>query len=300
MLRDRTILMLAVGQTLVWAGVFYVFPASLARWEADLGWAKSELTLAVTLAILASALAAPVAGRLIDRGWGAALIGLSAAIAGGAVALIGQVQALWQFYALWLVLGVCFAGCLYEPCFAMVTRARGAAAKPAIIWITLIAGFAGTVSFPAVHFLSEAFGWRGAMQVLGMAVTLGVAVQSWVSSAALALCAFGAVALSLVCLWASAVTPVLLGAFVLLFGGAYGTVSILRPVLVRELLGQASFGAKSGELALMYLTGSAVSAYLGALLWPLGGYGAMLATLIALTALGALLFSGALGRRPRG
>ena len=38
--------------------------------------------------------------------------------------------------------------------------------------------------------------------------------------------------------------------FVVLFGSAFGTVSILRPLLTREILGQRNFGAKSGVLAM--------------------------------------------------
>ena len=82
MFKDRDILLLAAGQTLVWATLFYSFPALLLRWERDLGWSKSELTAAITLAILASALCSPFTGRVIDRGWGPQLMFLSSVIGG--------------------------------------------------------------------------------------------------------------------------------------------------------------------------------------------------------------------------
>ena len=47
----RAILLLAIGETLAWAAIFYSFPAMLLRWEADLGWSKAELTGAVTLGV---------------------------------------------------------------------------------------------------------------------------------------------------------------------------------------------------------------------------------------------------------
>ena len=75
MIRDRAILFLAVGQTLVWAGLYYLFPALLLRWEQSLGWSKADLTAAITLAIFVSALAAPLAGRLIDASAGCAMNG---------------------------------------------------------------------------------------------------------------------------------------------------------------------------------------------------------------------------------
>ena len=68
MFRDRPVFLLAAGQTLVWAGLYYVFPALLVRWETALGWSRTDLTAAITLAILLSALSSPLAGRLIDAG----------------------------------------------------------------------------------------------------------------------------------------------------------------------------------------------------------------------------------------
>ena len=99
--------------------------------------------------------------------------------------------------------------------------------------------------------------------------------------------------LSVVILAVSGSSPPLVVLFVLLFGGAYGTVSILRPVIARDLLGQENFGAKSGGLAALYMLAAASSAWLGALIWGVGGYGLMLWVLIALAGLGALFYSAA-------
>ena len=78
--------------------------------------------------------------------------------------------------------------------------------------------------------------------------------------------------------------------YVLLYGAAWGTVSILRPVIARDILGQENFGAKSGSLALLLLTATASSAYLDALIWSFGGYILLLLVLIGLAALGALFY----------
>ncbi len=95
---------------------------------------------------------------------------------------------------------------------------------------------------------------------------------------------------SIVLLIGAGATPVLLVGFVILFGGAYGMVSIIRPVIARELLGERRFGAKSGALALVYLAGSASAPYLGSLGWGLGGYDFVLPALIALAAGGLVLY----------
>ncbi|MDH5798979.1 MAG: MFS transporter, partial [Paracoccaceae bacterium] len=173
--QDRAIILLAVGQTLAWAGIYYVFPALLLRWEETLGWTKAELTGALTLAIAVSAILSPFTGRIIDSGRGPALMGGSAVLGGLGLLALSQVQALWQFYTIWLVIGAAMAGGLYEPCFAIVTRNKGDKARGGIIFITLIAGFASTISFPTVHYLAEGMGWRNTLLIFGLIEILAVA-----------------------------------------------------------------------------------------------------------------------------
>ena len=164
---------MAVGQGLVWAGMFYSFPALLPHWENALGWSKASLSGTFTLALLLSALMAPVAGRLIDRGHGAKLLGMCALLGALLLLVLSQAEEVWHFYLVWMGLGVLMAGALYEPCFAHLTHELGVEARGAITTVTLIAGFAGTVSFPTSHLLTEAFGWRGA--VVGLALLVGLA-----------------------------------------------------------------------------------------------------------------------------
>lgn len=166
---------LAIAETLVWAGMFYSFPALIAHWEADLGWSKTELAGAYTAALVCSALCAPMMGKLIDRGHGRAVLTVCAITGGVLVGLLSIIDASWQFFALWLGIGVCMSGCLYEPCFAFVTRMMGGQARRAITRITLIAGFAGTVSFPLAGFVSEAYGWRTAVLTFAV-IILTVAI----------------------------------------------------------------------------------------------------------------------------
>ncbi len=166
---------LAIAETLVWAGMFYSFPALIAHWEADLGWSKTELAGAYTAALICSAVCAPFMGKLIDRGHGRAVLTVCAVTGGVLVGLLSIIDASWQFFVLWLGIGVCMSGCLYEPCFAFVTRMMGGQARRAITRITLIAGFAGTVSFPLAGFVAETSGWRVAVLTFAV-IILAVAI----------------------------------------------------------------------------------------------------------------------------
>ena len=75
MRRDPAVLLLATGQTLAWASIFYVFPALLLRWEQALGWSRADLTAAIAGAILVSAAASPIAGRFIRTGFNDCTLG---------------------------------------------------------------------------------------------------------------------------------------------------------------------------------------------------------------------------------
>nr|WP_306263543.1 MFS transporter [Pararhizobium sp. IMCC3301] len=382
MFRDRGIVLLAIGQTLAWAGLYYSFPAMLLRWERELGWSKPDLMAAITMAVLISGLVSPLAGHFIDRGRGPSLMALSAILGGVALVFLSMVSTLWQFYAIWAIIGLAMSGCLYEPCFALVTRARGADAKRSIIFITLIAGFASTISFPLVYTLAEAYGWRTTVVCFGLLVILIVSPLLWLgarqiefardidparstagtdaseaflkrpafwflavgfsfvaivhgatlhhllpilneyglsseiavlaasfigpmqiagrlammaadkytSNHSIAVAAFMLMGAAVLLLMLSGSSPAFLSTSIILFGGAYGTVSILRPLIAREILGSQNFGAKSGALALPYLAGSAFAPFLGALIWEIGGYDTLLSLLAGLAIIGCAMY----------
>ena len=176
------VLPLAFAETLVWAAFFYSFPALLPIWEADLGWSKTDLSLAFTLALVVSACFAPLAGRLNDHGHGVlVLLGGSLLWAHCFWHCSPLSDALWQFYALWIGLGVAMSGTLYEACFALIVRNLGPDARRTITLVTLVAGLAGTLAFPSAHSLSEAFGWRTALLVFASAVILGALPLFWIA-----------------------------------------------------------------------------------------------------------------------
>ena len=168
----RIVLPLALAEIIVWAACYYAFPAMLLIWEHDLGWSKTALSGAFTLALLTSAVLAPVVGRQIDRGRSALVFAGSASLAACLLAALSGITALWQFYLIWIGLGAAMAGSLYDACFSVVTRSLGAGARRGITFIALIAGFAGTLSFPSAHLLSAWLGWRGAVLVFSAAVAI--------------------------------------------------------------------------------------------------------------------------------
>ena len=162
----------AIVETIVWAAYFYSFPAFLPTWETSLGFSRTVLTGAFTISLIVSALCAPLIGRLIDKDFGKQVFSGGTILAVIMLLLLSEVTEVWQFYAVWFGLGIAMSGSLYEACFAIITHSLGGNAKRAITIVTLIAGFAGTISFPCSHFLIENFGWRWAIIVFGFVVGL--------------------------------------------------------------------------------------------------------------------------------
>ena len=172
---------LAIAETIVWAAMYYSFPALLPTWEQELGWSKTELSFAFTLSLVVSASLVPVAGRLIDRGFARAIFTGGAALGAALLALLSLVTEPWQFVCIWIGLGVAMSGTLYEACFAVLVRSTGDRARRAITIVSVVAGLAGTVAFPSAHLLAGAFGWRGA--VLAFAAVVGTVAVPLIWSA---------------------------------------------------------------------------------------------------------------------
>ena len=179
------VLRLGTAQTLAWGSTYYL-PALLARPMADgLGLPISQIWIAFTVALLASAALGPFAGRAIDR-WGGrpVLMGTSVLFALG-LACLSQVQGSTSLVLAWLLIGMAMGSGLYEAAFAALVRLQGTQARAAITGITLIAGFASTVGWPLTALLEAEFGWRGAcLAWAGLHLLVGLPLNASIPRAA--------------------------------------------------------------------------------------------------------------------
>lgn len=380
---------LAVGQTVVYAGSYYAFPALLPDLVTGTGWSKATLALGPTLAFLIMASLTVWTGRLVDRGLGGEML-----IWGPVLATVGVLglafaptPAVWL--GSWALIGVAQAGCVYETCFAFLIRRLGHEARAAITRVTLVAGFASTLSFPLGHAVGGRLGGQGGMLVFAAVTILAVPCNLWAVrslrararagtepaatppgtlQAALRRPAFWAIAVAFAMIWlnhgilltyvlilfedrgvAAAVAavaaacigpaqvagrllllmagarittrqatlaslgsvvlasgllmlagaaPMLIFAFALAQGAGAGLMSILRPVLIAEVLGRTGFGAVSGAVAVAPILASAAAPSVGAGLLALGGPQLVYAACLALAVMGMALAATLLARRP--
>ena len=148
-----------------YACFFYIFAAMVVSWHEALGWDKAMLALGPTLAILISAALAPFVGRAVDRGRGPRLMAGGALVGALALAVLAGASRQWVYMLAWAGLGMAQASCLYEVCFALLIRRFGLAARAAITQVTLVAGLASTLAFPAAAALTQVLGWQGTVWV---------------------------------------------------------------------------------------------------------------------------------------
>ena len=131
----------------------------------------------------------------------------------------------------------------------------------------------------------------GPMQVAGRLVM--TAFQHRLSHTLIAHSCFVFMGLSMALLYCALFGLWVAVAFAIVFGASYGVVSIIRPVIARDFLGDTDFGAKSGLLAFFYLIGSAIAPYFASLVWSVGGYNLLLSVLVLCSAAGLLLIRSA-------
>ncbi|MBT2230211.1 MFS transporter [Nonomuraea sp. NEAU-A123] len=140
----------------------------------DMHAGVAELTGAITLAVLVSAVVAPPIGRWLDRRGGRGLMTAGSALGAAAVLAWSQVHNLIQLYLVCAVLGVASAMVLYEAAFAVIVARFDAARRArALLAVTVVAGFASSIFLPLTGFLVDRYGWRQALVILaaGYAVT---------------------------------------------------------------------------------------------------------------------------------
>ena len=161
--QSTAVWLLSLGQTLTYAGVMYAFPALLPDLIAHTGWGVADLAFGPTLGYLVMAALMALSGRLLDQGYGPLMMVIGPILAALCLVGLGMSQSLWQWNLYWIILGAAQAGCVYETCFALLTRRLGYGARAAITRVTLIAGFASTLAFPLGHWLGGAYGGQGGL-----------------------------------------------------------------------------------------------------------------------------------------
>lgn len=159
----RLALALGTSQVLAWASTFYIPATMIGAASADLGVSRTWLLAGFSWSLLVSAMCAPRIGRFIDAHGGRTVLIGGAVVTAAGLVVLSLAGGIVHWYLAWTVLGVGMALGLYDTAFATIGRILGRDARPAIVGVTLMGGFASSVGFPTGTWLNASIGWRHAV-----------------------------------------------------------------------------------------------------------------------------------------
>jgi predicted MFS family arabinose efflux permease len=154
------VLALGTTQMLAWGSSYYLLAILADPIAKDTGMTTNAIFAAFSFALLLSALVGPEVGRTIDRLGGRTVLLVSNILFAAGLGLMA-VSLNWPaIWFAWLFMGLGMGLGLYDAAFATLGRIYGIAARSSITGITLMAGFASTLSWPLTAWGLSAFGWR--------------------------------------------------------------------------------------------------------------------------------------------
>lgn len=160
----QTVIMLALGlgQTIAFASSFYLMGVLGDDIAADLHLFPTFVFSLMSVALAASALIAPAAGRWVDRHGGKAMLLISNLVFALGLILIGLAGGPMVLTLGMIVLGLAMAFGLYGTPFAILVSLYGEGARRSITGVALIGGLGSSVGWPTTLWFDQLFGWHGA------------------------------------------------------------------------------------------------------------------------------------------
>jgi hypothetical protein len=173
---------LGLTQIIGYGTLYYAFSVLAPAMAEDLGWATEWIYGAFSLALLAGGLVAPWAGRLMDaRGAGFAMAWGSASASVALVCTALAPGALSFFVGL-LAIEMASALVLYDAAFAALVQSDARTARRDITQLTLIAGFASTLFWPATSALHQVLDWRSIYLIFAVLnLLLCLPIHVWIA-----------------------------------------------------------------------------------------------------------------------
>ena len=177
----RVVSALSITHLISYGTLFYAFALLIEPMERELGWSKTALTAALSLSLVSSAFFAVPVGRLIDRGYGRAVMTGGSVVAALLLVLWATTESYPVFVLIWIGMGAATSALFYEAGFAVLALNLGLQARRGITIVTLVAGFASTVFIPLLHVLIDRYGWRETLLAMA-ALNIGICAVLHASS----------------------------------------------------------------------------------------------------------------------
>lgn len=162
---------LALTQMIAWGILYYAFSVMLPEMAREFGWGRGEISAALTIALITSAVIGVPVGIILDRYGTRALMTLGSIGGGLLVVAWANVQTLPGLYLTFFGIGIVMAALFYESAFAGATAWFKARRQLALTVITFGGGLASVVFVPLAQTLTQMLGWRTTLLVLAAVLT---------------------------------------------------------------------------------------------------------------------------------
>ncbi len=153
----------------------YGFSLFVRPLQADFGWGRGEIMVALTIWFLVMGMISPFIGRVVDRYGARIVIFTGALITGLGFVLISRMHYLWHFYSGYIIIGVGMASIGHVPASTLVSNWFKKRRGTALGIMSTGIGAGGFVLAPAIGgYLIPNFGWR--TSYLAMALLMWVLI----------------------------------------------------------------------------------------------------------------------------
>jgi MFS family permease len=150
--------------------VLNTFPIFLKPIAEDMGWGRGAIAMALFMGALGTAVAAPIAGVIIDRIGARSVMTTGAVIIGSGLLAGSIVTELWQLYVAFAFIGCGLMAATVIPCSLIISNwfvsRRGMAMSGAFVGTSV----GGMVMSPIANWIILNWGWRTAFVLSGIEI----------------------------------------------------------------------------------------------------------------------------------
>jgi MFS family permease len=151
---------IGTAQLIAWGSLYYAIAVMGGAMRRELGLSEPQLFAAFTSSLALSGLLAPWAGSLVDRHGGRVVLSAGMSLGALGFATLASVHDLRLSLLALALQGVAMSLSLYDTCFAALAQQYPGNYRRTVTFVTLVAGLASSVFWPATHYLISSVGWR--------------------------------------------------------------------------------------------------------------------------------------------
>ena len=152
---------LGFAQILNWGILYYTLALIGPHIVAEMEWTDAFVYSGFAVATLVTGLFSTLSGSRIDRWGGLPVMMIGAVLGAMGMLVLCLAKDGVTYMVAWAIMGASMSACLYDSAFASIAQFTGRATRQSISLITLIAGFASTLIWPATSVLLPILDWRG-------------------------------------------------------------------------------------------------------------------------------------------